>query len=157
MTTYLLCFLLLFNMSCDHQKTEVLENMASEYAVVQKVTVSGNEGAYNFSVTLLSPDEGCGQYANWWEVVTSDQELVYRRILGHSHVNEQPFTRSGGSVSIQEAEIVIIRAHMNTSGYGEGEIAMRGSVEAGFLPFSVSSKFASNLEQQDPQPSGCAF
>lgn len=127
------------------------------FTQVQKLTVSGNEGNYTFSVTLKSPDKGCNQYANWWEIITENEELIYRRILGHSHVNEQPFTRSGGSVKITAKDIVIIRGHMNTTGYGEGEIAMKGSVEAGFKSYLLAKDFANSVENDSPQPSGCAF
>jgi hypothetical protein len=48
-------------------------------ADVTAVRVSGAPGAYTFSVTLSSPDTGCDQYADWWEVITPDGELVYRR------------------------------------------------------------------------------
>ncbi len=120
-----------------------------------KVNVTGKAENYTFSVTLESPDTGCDQYANWWEVITPGGDLVYRRILGHSHVNEQPFTRSGGPVHISGDQEVIIRAHMNNTGYG-GK-ALRGSVKAGFKPVALEKDFARNLETEEPQPSGCAF
>jgi hypothetical protein len=43
-------------------------------ADVISVDVSGNEGAYQFSVGIRSPDTGCDQYADWWEVITGDGE-----------------------------------------------------------------------------------
>lgn len=139
MTVFLVSFLSLLNISCDNKDLGgIVEDMDSGYAVVQKVTVSGQDGSYTFSVTLKSPDKGCNQYANWWEVITESEELIYRRILGHSHVNEQPFTRSGGSVKIIVTDVVIIRGHMNTSGYGKGEVAMKGSVETGFTSFDMA-------------------
>src|SRR5262252_1297487 len=63
-------------------------------AHVVQVQVSGNAGAFSFSVTVRSPDSGCARYADWWEVVSTDGKLLHRRILMHSHVDEQPFTRS---------------------------------------------------------------
>lgn len=124
-------------------------------ADVLKVKVTGKAEDYTFLVTLESPDTGCDQYANWWEVITPGGDLLYRRILGHSHVNEQPFTRSGGPVHISADEEVIIRAHMNNTGYG-GKV-LRGSVKAGFEPVVLKKGFAENLETEEPQPSGCAF
>jgi hypothetical protein len=127
-------------------------------AIVQGVKVSGGENAYNFSVTLKSPDTGCEQYANWWEVIAVDgNTLIYRRILGHSHVDEQPFTRSGGKVAISANTEVIIRAHMHPTGYGEGKIVMKGSVANGFIALDVAADFGADLEGVSPQPSGCAF
>ena len=87
-------------------------------ADVTAVTVAGDTGAYTFSVTIASPDTGCDQYADWWEVVTEDGELLYRRILAHSHAGEQPFTRSGGPVKIDPETVVWVHAHLAPGGYG---------------------------------------
>ena len=125
-------------------------------ASVVSVSSSGDAGNYTFSVGISSPDTGCDQYANWWEVITEDgSTLIYRRILGHSHVNEQPFVRSGGAVSITENQVVIVRAHMNTSGYGT--TVFKGSVSAGFAEDTVTSDFANELATQQPLPNNCAF
>jgi hypothetical protein len=127
----------------------------NDSAKVVSVTVSGDENKYNFSVGISSPDKGCKQYANWWEVITDDGLLVYRRILAHSHVDEQPFVRSGGDVPIGQDQIVIIRVHMNTSGYSSK--TFKGSVANGFSEFITAMDFADDLANQDPLPSGCAF
>ena len=120
-----------------------------------RVSVSGNPGSYTFSVTVQSPDTGCDQYADWWEVVSPKGQLIYRRVLLHSHVGEQPFTRSGGPVGVQPDEISIIRGHMNTRGYGG--IALRGSVAGGFSIVEIPPGFAADLEVQEPLPTACAF
>lgn len=127
------------------------EKMAS----IVSVTSSGTENNYTFNVGISSPDTGCSQYANWWEVVKEDGTLLYRRILGHSHVNEQPFIRSGGTISIASDQVVIIRAHMNTSGYGTK--AFIGSVSDGFSETILDVTFAEALAKVAPQPNGCAF
>ena len=116
-----------------------------------------NSGEYTFSVTIASPDTGCEQYADWWEVIAEDGTLIYRRILTHSHVNEQPFTRSGGKVSITDNQVVYVRAHMNNVGYG-GQV-MRGSVLNGFEIKTLPNDYAKELEteKQEPLPSGCNF
>ena len=125
------------------------------HAGVTAVSAEGEPGSYDFTVTVLSPDKGCNQYADWWEVLSSDGELLFRRVLLHSHAGEQPFTRSGGPVDVQPDDTVIVRAHLSTTGYG-GE-SLRGTVAAGFEVTALPEGFASNLERLDPQPPECAF
>ena len=116
-------------------KNETTDNNLSEekFAKVLSVEVSGKANAYSFTVELSSPDKGCSQYADWWEVVTTDGLLLSRRILTHSHVDEQPFTRSSGPVKISQNETVIIRGHMHPVGYGKGSIAMKGQQKTDLL------------------------
>ena len=125
------------------------------HANVQSVQASGGPGAYQFAVEISSPDSGCEQYADWWEIVSEDGQLLYRRILLHSHVDEQPFTRTGGPVNIAADAIVYLRAHMNTLGYGG--VVMKGTVQGGFEPAEVEAGFGSDLERIPPQPEDCAF
>ncbi len=151
-----LFFILLISCGSSNETSTIQPpNQSGEKAVVVSVTTSGNENAYSFNVGVLSPDTGCSQYANWWEVISENGDLIYRRILGHSHVNEQPFVRSGGSVSISKDQVVIVRAHMNTSGYGNK--TFKGSVSGGFVAFETQENFANDLATQAPLPSGCAF
>lgn len=122
-------------------------------AEVTGVAASGLPGAYTFNVTIKSPDTGCQQFADWWEVVSEDGRLLYRRVLLHSHVDEQPFTRSGGPVPIRPETIVWVRAHMNSTGYGS--VAFKGSVKGGFARAEVPVNFATGLAKQPPLPEGC--
>ena len=126
-----------------------------DHADVIQVSISGDPGAYQFSVTVRSPDTGCDQYADWWEVISSDGHLVYRRVLLHSHTGEQPFTRSGGPVNVQPDEIVIVRGHMNGAGYGGA--GLKGSVSGGFDTVEVPETLGADLDQLGPLPEGCAF
>ena len=127
----------------------------SQFADVLSVRVTGEPGAYQFAVEISSPDTGCEQYADWWEVFNEDGELLYRRILLHSHVTEQPFTRSGGPVDIKVDTVVYVRAHMNTVGYG-GRL-MKRTVKEGFKPAEVEAGLGSGLERVPPLPEDCAF
>ena len=127
----------------------------TQFANVVSVQVTGSPGAYQFAVEVASPDRGCEQYADWWEVISEDGQLLYRRILLHSHVDEQPFTRSGGPVDIAAEIPVYVRAHMNTSGYG-GQVLM-GTVQDEFKPVKVEAGFGSGLERVSPLPEDCAF
>ena len=125
------------------------------FADVTKVSARGYTGAYAFSVTILSPDTGCTQYADWWEVLTPEGELIYRRVLAHSHTDEQPFTRSGSPFEMEPGQTVIVRAHMSTSGYGAA--AMRGSVASGFHGVTLGPEFAPDAADEGPLPDSCAF
>lgn len=124
-------------------------------ANVIAVQTSGSEGTYRFSVTLKSTETGCAQYADWWEVLSEKGELLYRRILVHSHPDTQPFTRSGGSVKIEKNDMVYIRAHMNKLGY-VGDV-MKGSVTSGFEIVTKLPTFSKGLEKQKPLPIGCLY
>ena len=79
--------ILLFITSCssdDNENKEAIqiENNTALKATIVSVASSGSNANYTFSVGISSPDTGCDQYANWWEVITEDGTLLYRRILG---------------------------------------------------------------------------
>ncbi|NNE64740.1 MAG: hypothetical protein HKN34_11705 [Gammaproteobacteria bacterium] len=75
-----------------------------------------------FSVTLEHADTGWEHYANQWDVLTLDDEVIGSRVLYHPHVNEQPFTRSLSGVSIPESvKQVKIRASDLKHGYSKQE------------------------------------
>ncbi len=147
---YYLIWVLVF---CCQAKIETTSTPVE--ARVMDVKTSGSPGSYNFRVTLTSPDEGCQQYADWWEVVDISGKLRYRRILGHSHVNEQPFTRSGSPVDVSSETEVWVRVHMNNTGYSN--LAMYGSAQSGFESREFPEDFAKDLDQQAPLPDGCRF
>lgn len=125
----------------------------STQAVVTQVRVSGEEGSYTFRVTLRSPDTGCEQYADWWEIFDEESELVYRRTFSNSHVNSQPFATDGGPVPISSDEKVYVRGHMNNLRYGS--LVLAGSVESGFVRDTINAIGA--LERADPLPGACEF
>lgn len=81
------------------------------------------EDRYTFIVTVKHPDEGWHHFADRWEILTPDREIITGRVLRHPHVEEQPFTRTLPNV-ILPAEIgeVIIRAHCLKDGFGGQEI-----------------------------------
>ena len=75
-----------------------------------------------FNVTLEHADTGWEHYANQWDVVTLDGKLLKSRVLFHPHVDEQPFTRSLGGVSIsKDIKRVKIRAKDLKHGYSKQE------------------------------------
>ncbi len=137
----------------DQEKVDQVENPLAADVVSLEVTGEPNE--YQFSVGIVSPDEGCHQYADWWEVLTEEGDLIYRRILLHSHVDEQPFVRTGGPITIEADTIVVVRAHMHPGGYGG--IMWRGTIRTGFEEVAFDPDFAVEIESEPPQPTGCSF
>ncbi len=123
-------------------------------ADVVSVAATGEPGAFRFAVGIRSPDTGCEQYADWWEVVGEDGRLLHRRVLGHSHVAEQPFVRAGGPVPVAPETVVWVRAHMHPDGYGG--VAFRGSVRDGFAAADLPAAFAAGLAGEPPAPPDCA-
>lgn len=89
------------------------------------------------------------------EIIDEEGNLLYRRILSHSHVNEQPFVRSGGPVDIAENSFIYIRGHMNTNGYGTKVFS--GTITDGLKEDFLEEDFAIELAEANPQPSECVF
>lgn len=78
-----------------------------------------------FSVTLQHADEGWNHYADQWDVVTLDGQLLKSRVLYHPHVDEQPFTRSLAGVLVpRELKQVKIRARDSRHGYSQREVVV---------------------------------
>jgi hypothetical protein len=136
------------------------------YANVTAVVVTGEPGAYTFAVSVESADIDCSQYADWWEVLSGDGALSYRRILEHSHTDENgttdadapgnTFTRPGGPVDVLADDTLVVRAHMSNGGYN-GDV-LRGTVTDGFvLAADVGSDFAADVEDDAPLPTSCSF
>jgi len=130
-------------------------DIAPGTANVIDVETKGTSGKYYFYVTLLSDETGCEQYADWWEVLDENGKLLYRRILVHSHPDDQPFRRSGGSVDVTPTQTLYIRAHMNKNAY-KGDL-FKGSISKGFSKTQESVKNSSVVESLFPQPNGCLF
>lgn len=151
---WLACVALPSVSGCSGTQSPVADN--GLYANVIAVQAAGTPGDYIFSVAVSSQESGCDRYADWWEITRPDGELVFRRILAHSHTNEQPFTRSGGPVDVRADETLVVRAHMNVDGYGG--VAMRGTVADGFAADpAITSRFAAKLADMQPLPDGCVF
>jgi hypothetical protein len=136
------------------------------YAHVTAVSVSGEPQNYTYAVTIESADIDCSQYADWWEVLDVSGSLLYRRILEHSHTDENgttdadapgnTFTRSGGPVAVAARDIVYVRAHMSVGGYN-GDVLIGTADEGFFYAKTIDSGFATDVEDDPPSPAGCLF
>jgi hypothetical protein len=98
----------------------LLSAAAADEADVVDVEVSCHaEAGCDFDVTVRHTDEGWDHYANRWEVLTLDGEVLATRELAHPHENEQPFTRSLRGVRIPEGvDRVVVRASDSVHGFG---------------------------------------
>ena len=66
----------------------------------------------SFDVTVQHADAGWDHYANKWEVVAPNGQILGTRTLFHPHVDEQPFTRSLRGVAVPpDVTEVIVRAY----------------------------------------------
>ena len=92
--------------------------MADSPRVVD-VWASKSGGLWRFDVSIKHADEGWDHYADGWGLYLEDGTELGYRVLAHPHVNEQPFTRSLGGVSIPlGTKSVIIRPHDLVHGLG---------------------------------------
>jgi len=95
---------------------------AGEADVVDVRVQTQADGSYRFDATVRHADEGWDHYADAFEIVGPDGEVLGTRVLAHPHVNEQPFTRSLGGVKIPPGIATVkVRARDKVHGLG-GEI-----------------------------------
>ena len=142
--------------ACSSAEQDAALNLSvTDLAKIIDVECIGQPNNYRFEVTIQSDETGCDQYADWWEVITPDSVLIYRRILTHSHVNEQPFTRSGGVIDVGADDFIFVRAHMNVAGYGTQVFS--GTPREELTVDSLPLNYAAGLATQAPLPSGCDF
>jgi hypothetical protein len=88
--------------------------------IAVKITPTGLE-LYRFDVTVRHADTGWDHYADKWEVISPEGQVLATRTLLHPHVAEQPFTRSLSRVRVPNSmSHVVVRAHDNVDGYGNG-------------------------------------
>ncbi len=87
-------------------------------------------GLWTFSVTVHHPDRGWDDYADGWDVLDPqgnvlkpDPQSPFTRLLLHPHVSEQPFTRSQSGISIPNTVTTVrVRAHDMVDGWGGREV-----------------------------------
>ncbi len=96
--------------------------MAGQVEIVRTEFVSRGD-AWHVSATLRHGDTGWEHYADAWRVVNEKGDVLGTRTLFHPHVNEQPFTRSQGGITIAEdTHIVFVEAHDKQHGWSPQRI-----------------------------------
>lgn len=83
-----------------------------------KIRESGNR-IYDFTVEVAHADTGWEHYADKWEIVDGQGNVIATRVLHHPHVDEQPFTRSLSGVMVPKGiREVTVRAHDSVHEHG---------------------------------------
>lgn len=84
----------------------------------------------DFAVTVRHDDNGWDHYANRWEILAPDGDVIGVRELLHPHDNEQPFTRSLTGIQIPDGlRSVIVRALDSRHGAGGETLSVEISGE----------------------------
>lgn len=115
----IICFSFLFTLFTS---TAFVPIAFSTQADVIEVNVK-NQGKnqYRFDVTLQHKDTGWDHFANRWEILDTQGNILATRTLHHPHVNEQPFTRSLSITLPEHIKTVVIRGHDSEHNYGGKE------------------------------------
>ena len=92
---------------------------AGEASILDATAEAYANGTYTISATVFHKDEGWKHYADKFEVLDTNGQIIATRVLYHPHENEQPFTRTISNVAVPVgSQSVIIRAHDSVHGYG---------------------------------------
>ena len=104
----------------------ILPAFAGEADVVGVDISCTGDSICRFDVTVRHDDEGWEHFANRWEILTPDGEVLATRVLAHPHDDEQPFTRSLRDVRIPPGlSEVVVRAHDLVHEYGGEVVAVQ--------------------------------
>ncbi len=99
--------------------------LTGEADVVAVKTAKDGSGLWTFEVTIRHADAGWGHYANRFEILSPDGDILGTRVLHHPHVDEQPFTRSLRGISLPNGlKTIRIRAIDSVHSDGGKEITV---------------------------------
>jgi hypothetical protein len=92
--------------------------------VAVKVRVSG-PGRFDFDVTVSSPYDTPGRYADAFRVSTAEGLVLGERKLLHDHADEQPFTRDLHGIAVPPGvKRVVVQARDSQFGYGGKTVSL---------------------------------
>lgn len=79
-----------------------------------------------FTASVRHADTGWDHYADRFEIVAPDGEVIATRVLRHPHVQEQPVTRALEGVRVPKGiDRVRVRANDSRHGLGGAEVEVR--------------------------------
>ena len=84
---------------------------------------SSHDNSWLVKVTLEHNDTGWDHYADNWQVVDTEGNVLGNRLLMHPHVNEQPFTRGLTGLKVPNGiTTVFIKAHDKVHGWTKNSL-----------------------------------
>jgi hypothetical protein len=84
---------------------------AGKADVVRVEAIQESAEEWTFAVTVRHADRDPDHWADWWRVRTPGGRELGRRVLLHSHVDEQPFTRDERIRIPPDVPVVVVEAH----------------------------------------------
>ena len=99
---------------------------ASEADVIDVEIIPEGDDRYTFNVTVQHEDTGWDHYADRWEILNLQEEIIAIRPLRHPHLKQQSFTRGLPFVPInQDTNEVKVRAHCSVDGFTGREVVSK--------------------------------
>lgn len=87
--------------------------------VLDAVLTATGDGIVDVTVTMSSPYDTPGRYADGWRVLAPDGTPLAVHTLAHDHAGEQPFTRTQSGVPIPDGvDRVTVEGRDQQYGYG---------------------------------------
>jgi len=128
-----LCLLLTSFVITPFAQASNTERASLDHAQVTYVQATQSQnGSWCFSTQVHHNDQGWEHYADAWQVLDLQGNVLGERKLLHPHDNEQPFTRSLCNVQIKpDLQKVVVRAKCNEHGWGDKTVTVNLLSEAG--------------------------
>lgn len=92
--------------------------MADKADVIDVKVERVETGEYEFHVTIDHWDDGWDHYANSWQVLAPNGDVLGTRELAHPHVEEMPFTRAKVITVPADVTEVTVQAGDLVHGFG---------------------------------------
>lgn len=104
----------------DARSEAVTGNAEQQYPdVIDVVAEEESGGVFAFRVTVSSPYDTPGRYADGWRIIGPDRTVYGEHTLAHDHADEQPFTRTQRGIEIPAGvDEVTVEGRDSEYGYG---------------------------------------
>lgn len=99
---------------------------ASEADVLDVEVIDKGDNRYTFNVTIRHEDTGWDHYADRWEILNLQEEIIAVRSLRHPHMKQESFTRSLPFVPVhQDTKEIKVRAHCSVDGFTGKQVVIK--------------------------------